>query len=155
MCRERRSAVIPSAARDLQLSLLLARKVASRAVSSNNSSTADGEKHPWAARRFASKRLSSPRRPSFARDNLFPGADMSADCLFCRIVRREIPATIVAEDDHCLAFNDIGPKAPTHVLVIPKAHFATLNDVKDSQVTGRLFAMVQQIARDKGFDTKG
>jgi histidine triad (HIT) family protein len=80
---------------------------------------------------------------------------VSADCLFCRIVRREIPATIVAEDDHCLAFNDIGPKAPTHVLVIPKAHFATLNDVKDPQVTGRLFAMVQEIARDKGFDAKG
>jgi histidine triad (HIT) family protein len=80
---------------------------------------------------------------------------VSADCLFCRIVRKEIPATIVAEDEHSLAFNDIGPKAPTHILVIPKQHFASLNDVKDPQVTGRLFAMVTRIASDKGFDAKG
>jgi histidine triad (HIT) family protein len=70
-------------------------------------------------------------------------------------VRKEIPAAIVAEDEHCLAFKDIGPKAPTHLLVIPKAHFASLNDVTDPQVTGRLFAMVRQIAKDEGFDAKG
>ncbi len=80
---------------------------------------------------------------------------MTADCLFCRIVRKEIPATIVAEDDHCLAFNDIGPKAPTHILVIPKAHVANLNEVKDPAMVGRLFSMVSDIARDKGFDAKG
>ena len=52
-----------------------------------------------------------------------------ADCLFCQIVRREIPASIVYEDDRVLAFNDINPQAPTHVLVIPKRHIATLNDL--------------------------
>jgi histidine triad (HIT) family protein len=77
------------------------------------------------------------------------------DCLFCRIVRKEIPATIVAEDEHSLAFNDIGPKAPTHVLVIPKAHVANLNDVKDPAMMSRLFAMAGNIARDKGFAEKG
>jgi histidine triad (HIT) family protein len=50
---------------------------------------------------------------------------MSADCLFCRIVRREIPATIVHEDEHCVAFRDIGPQAPTHILVIPRQHVST------------------------------
>jgi histidine triad (HIT) family protein len=80
---------------------------------------------------------------------------VSADCLFCRIIRKEIPATIVAEDDHCLAFKDIGPKAPTHLLVIPKEHVASLNEVKDTQVMARLFAMVTHIANDQGFASKG
>ena len=47
---------------------------------------------------------------------------MAADCLFCRIVRGEIPATLVAETEHCVAFRDIDPQAPMHVLVIPRAH---------------------------------
>jgi hypothetical protein len=45
---------------------------------------------------------------------------MADDCLFCKIIRREIPATIVAEDEYCVAFRDIGPQAPTHVLVVPR-----------------------------------
>jgi len=57
---------------------------------------------------------------------------MSSDCLFCRIVRHEIPATIVREDEQTLAFRDIDPKAPTHVLVIPKTHVASLNDASDA-----------------------
>jgi len=77
------------------------------------------------------------------------------DCLFCRIVRKEIPAAIVAENEFCLAFKDIGPKAPTHLLVIPKEHFGSLNDVKDPAVVARLFAMATQIASDQGFDAKG
>src|SRR3954465_13485879 len=52
-----------------------------------------------------------------------------ADCLFCKIIKREIPASIVYEDDRVLAFNDINPQAPTHVLVIPQRHIATLGDV--------------------------
>jgi histidine triad (HIT) family protein len=51
-----------------------------------------------------------------------------ADCLFCRIINREIPASIVYEDDSVLAFNDINPQGPTHVLVVPKRHIASLND---------------------------
>jgi histidine triad (HIT) family protein len=72
---------------------------------------------------------------------------MSADCLFCRIVRREIPASIVAEDDHCVAFRDIGPQAPTHVLVIPRQHVSTLDDVTDPLLIGRLMTMAAEIAR--------
>jgi len=52
-----------------------------------------------------------------------------ADCLFCRIARKEIPARIVYDDRQVVAFEDINPQAPTHTLVIPKSHFATLNDV--------------------------
>ena len=72
---------------------------------------------------------------------------MSADCLFCRIVRKEIPATIVAEDEHSLAFRDIGPQAPTHILVIPKRHVSTLDQVEDPGMIGRLMMMAADIAR--------
>ena len=54
-----------------------------------------------------------------------------ADCLFCKIINKEIPADIVYEDDEVIAFNDIGPQAPVHVLVIPRKHISTINDLKD------------------------
>jgi histidine triad (HIT) family protein len=72
---------------------------------------------------------------------------MSADCLFCRIVRREIPAAIVAEDEHCVAFRDIGPKAPTHILVIPRQHVSTLDEVTDPLLIGRVMSMAAEVAR--------
>ena len=72
---------------------------------------------------------------------------MSADCLFCRIIRREIPATIVAEDEHCVAFRDIGPQAPTHVLVIPRQHVSTLDEVNDPLLIGRVMSMAAEVAR--------
>lgn len=75
---------------------------------------------------------------------------MSADCLFCRIVRKEIPASIVAEDEHSVAFRDIGPQAPTHVLVIPRQHVSTLDDVEDPLLVGRLMTMAAEIARQEG-----
>lgn len=74
---------------------------------------------------------------------------MSADCLFCRIVRREIPATIVHEDEHCVAIRDIGPQAPTHILVIPRQHVPTLDDVTDPLLIGRLMTTAAQIARSE------
>ena len=74
---------------------------------------------------------------------------MSADCLFCRIVRREIPASIVAENDHCIAFRDIGPQAPTHVLVVPRQHVSTLDDVSDPLLIGRLMTMAADVARQE------
>jgi histidine triad (HIT) family protein len=80
---------------------------------------------------------------------------VSADCLFCRIVRKEIPATIVAEDDHCVAFRDIGPQAPTHVLVIPRQHVSTLDDVKDPLLIGRLMTMAAEIARNENIVDAG
>lgn len=74
---------------------------------------------------------------------------MSADCLFCRIVRREIPATIVAEDEHCVAFRDIGPQAPTHVLVVPRQHVSTLDEVTDPLLIGRLLMAAAEVARSE------
>ena len=64
-----------------------------------------------------------------------------ADCLFCRIVRKEIPATIVYEDAKFLAFEDIHPKAPVHILLIPKTHFASLNEAPDEAGGLRLFLL--------------
>jgi len=80
---------------------------------------------------------------------------MVNDCLFCRIVRHEIPATIVAEDEHCLAFQDIAPKAPTHVLVVPKAHVATLDAAQDATMLGRVMLMAAEVARQAGIASEG
>jgi histidine triad (HIT) family protein len=78
-------------------------------------------------------------------------------CLFCQIVQREIPASIVYEDDHVLAFNDINPQAPTHVLVIPKRHVATLNDLESSDdgMVGELVRRAAAIAKERGLSASG
>lgn len=77
---------------------------------------------------------------------------MSADCLFCRIAQRTIPATIVAEDDALVAFQDINPQAPTHVLVIPKTHIPQVSDLTDATaaVMGRLALMANRLAKQSG-----
>jgi histidine triad (HIT) family protein len=80
---------------------------------------------------------------------------MSADCLFCRIAKGEIPARKVAGDDRFLAFHDIDPKAPTHVLVIPLAHVASLDSAADAAMLGGLLAFVRQVARDLGVAESG
>src|SRR5687767_1650152 len=79
------------------------------------------------------------------------------DCLFCKIISREIAGSIVYEDDRILAFNDINPQAPTHVLVIPKRHIETLNDLKpsDDQIVGELARRAAAIAKDKGISASG
>lgn len=79
------------------------------------------------------------------------------DCLFCKMVNGEIPPDIVYEDDEVLAFNDINPQAPTHVLIIPKKHIATLNDAsdEDTQVLGRLNIVAAQLAQKLGFAEDG
>ena len=79
------------------------------------------------------------------------------DCLFCRIVRREIPGSIVYEDDHVLAFNDINPQAPTHVLLVTKRHIASLNDLTpaDDQLVGELARRAAAIAKDRGIAEGG
>ena len=74
---------------------------------------------------------------------------MSADCLFCRILRREIPATIVAEDEHCVAFRDIGPQAPTHILIVPRQHVSSLDEVTDPLLIGRAMMMAADLARSE------
>lgn len=80
---------------------------------------------------------------------------MASDCLFCRIIRKEIPATMVAEDEHCLAFRDINPQAPTHVLVIPKQHIARLGEVRDPDIVGRMHMLAAQIAASEGIAERG
>ncbi len=78
-------------------------------------------------------------------------------CLFCKIVNREIPASIVYEDERVLAFNDINPQASTHVLVIPKQHVATLNDVEPDHdaMIGELVRRASAIAKERGIDAAG
>jgi len=79
------------------------------------------------------------------------------DCLFCKIIKREIPADIVYEDDEVLAFNDINPQAPTHILIIPKKHIATLNDIEkaDLAIIGRLQYTAAKLAKERGFAEDG
>ena len=74
---------------------------------------------------------------------------MTDSCLFCRIVRGEIPAKIVREDEHTVAFRDIDPKAPTHILVIPKEHVASLDEATDPTLVGRLSLAAAEIARSE------
>jgi len=80
-----------------------------------------------------------------------------ADCLFCKIIERKIPSSIVYEDDRILAFNDIDPQAPTHVLIVPKRHIPTLNDVsvEDEQMVGSLVRRAAAIAKDLGLSETG
>ena len=79
------------------------------------------------------------------------------DCLFCKIINREIPASIVYEDDHVLAFNDINPQGSTHVLVVPKRHIATLNDLApgDDQIVGEVVRRAAGIAAERGIAAGG
>jgi len=80
-----------------------------------------------------------------------------ADCLFCRIVRKEIPASVVYEDDRLLVFNDINPQAPLHALIIPKRHIASLNDLSSSDdgIVGEMVRCAAAVARDKGYADRG
>ena len=80
---------------------------------------------------------------------------MAEDCLFCKIVRKEIPAKIVAESPECVAFRDINPQAPTHVLVIPREHVASLNEATDAAMIGRLALFAAEIAKREGISEAG
>ncbi len=80
---------------------------------------------------------------------------MADDCLFCRIVRKEIPAKIVAEDPYAVAFRDVNPQAPVHVLVIPRAHVASLNEAADADLIGRLHLMAARIAKAENLSERG
>ena len=75
-----------------------------------------------------------------------------SDCLFCKIIAGSIPSTKVYEDETILAFRDIAPQAPTHVLVVPKAHIADCNDVtaENSAVIAHIFEVIPQIAKSEG-----
>jgi histidine triad (HIT) family protein len=79
------------------------------------------------------------------------------DCLFCKILNGEIPADLVYESDSAIAFRDINPHAPTHVLVIPRKHIPTINDLDDADrdVVGSLYMAARDIARQEGIADDG
>ncbi len=82
---------------------------------------------------------------------------MNANCIFCKIVDRAIPGDIVYEDDELLAFNDVSPQAPVHVLIIPKVHIASVNDVPegDAIVIAKLTTCARALAKARGIDESG
>ncbi|HPE60711.1 MAG TPA: histidine triad nucleotide-binding protein [Thiolinea sp.] len=81
----------------------------------------------------------------------------TGDCLFCRIRDGEVPSTMVYEDEQVIAFKDINPKAPLHVLIVPRKHIATINDLTeaDAGLVGHLFLVAKQVAADAGYGDIG
>jgi histidine triad (HIT) family protein len=79
------------------------------------------------------------------------------DCLFCKIVAGEIPGTIVHQDDQLVAFKDIDAKAPLHVLIVPRRHIATLNDLTpaDDGLVGSMIRVAASLAREHGYSDRG
>lgn len=79
------------------------------------------------------------------------------DCLFCKIINKEIPAEILYEDDRVIAFRDINPQAPFHALVIPRKHIPTLNDIadEDCELVGYMLKVAGDIAEEHGFAEDG
>ncbi len=80
------------------------------------------------------------------------GNHQSSDCLFCRIIRGEIPSSKIYEDDLCYAFYDIDPQAPTHFLVIPKEHIVSCGEIdqSNSDLVGHLFQVISKITQEMG-----
>ncbi len=72
------------------------------------------------------------------------------NCIFCKIANKEIPSNFVYEDEYTVAFNDLSPQAPTHILVIPKKHFSSLNEVDDENIMSALFKAVQNVTKKLG-----
>lgn len=77
------------------------------------------------------------------------------ECIFCRIMRKEIPAEIVFENDKVLAFKDVNPQAPHHILFIPKEHVTSVADLENVIVISDLFAAMKQVAQTIGIDQSG
>jgi histidine triad (HIT) family protein len=79
------------------------------------------------------------------------------DCLFCKIIEGSIPSNKVFENDRLLAFHDIQPAAPVHILIIPKKHIPTMNDVsaEDGELIAEMFAAARQIAKEQGISDSG
>ena len=80
-----------------------------------------------------------------------------ADCIFCKIIAGEIPSSQVYHDDQVTAFRDIHPVAPTHILIVPNRHIASVNDLSkgDEQLVGRLFVTARQLAEQEGIQESG
>ena len=79
------------------------------------------------------------------------------DCVFCKIIKGEIPSTKVYEDEEILAFKDINPVTPVHILVIPKKHITSLNEIEleDQMLIGKIFTVIKKIAKDQGIAENG
>ncbi len=79
------------------------------------------------------------------------------NCLFCKIINGDIAAKKVYENEHIIAFNDIDPKAPVHILVIPKKHIRSINELNSSDINlaGEIILAAKKIAKDQGIDSKG
>ncbi len=82
---------------------------------------------------------------------------MSEDCLFCKIVKGEIPSEFLYEDDNFVVFKDINPAAPVHLLLVPKKHIRSINDLKneDDKIISQLFMIAKNIAKDQGVNESG
>lgn len=76
------------------------------------------------------------------------------ECIFCKIIKKEIPSTIVYEDENVLAFNDINPQAPIHIIVIPKVHADNIMEATGENIKA-IFEAIQKIAKEKGIDKSG
>lgn len=79
------------------------------------------------------------------------------DCLFCKIIKGDIPCTKVYEDDKVFCFKDIDPKAPVHVLVLPKKHISSLNEVtkEDSEIIAHIFMVIEKLVKELGISEAG
>jgi histidine triad (HIT) family protein len=79
------------------------------------------------------------------------------DCIFCKIVNKDIPAELIFEDEQIVAFNDINPQAPIHILIIPKEHFASLNDIPEEkkELLSHILLRARQIAQNIGIEENG
>ena len=102
--------------------------------------------------------MSKKRSKTYAVKALYiKGVRMAEECIFCRIVAGEIPADIVYQDEDFLAFRDIMPRAPTHVLIIPKIHITSVAELTDGQqkLAGRLIIIAKNLAKKQGIAGKG
>lgn len=79
------------------------------------------------------------------------------DCIFCKIINKDIPSKIVYEDEEILAFEDIAPQAPVHIVVIPKKHIEKITDIKkeDEAVIGKIYTVINKIAKEKEIAENG
>lgn len=80
---------------------------------------------------------------------------MADDCIFCRIVRGEIPSESVANTGDCIAFRDVAPQAPTHILIIPRKHLTSLDDLTDGEIVGKMMMLAAALARQEGISASG
>lgn len=99
----------------------------------------------------------SPTMRGKVQFSLLGSGDMAEDCIFCKIARKEVPADILFEDSDLIAFSDVNPQAPTHLLVVPKKHIPTVNDLTETEapLIGALVLRAQALAAERGIDDAG